>query len=109
MTAPRQQRHDADGAIQWVAAQNPGQPQIGLDEQLVVQPVEAPGGEPPGSQETARCAVAYGLDYTARPQIQPGRQQDARHGDSAGSNFKTDPAFTTGMPGALRQYTGQRW
>src|SRR5690554_1422439 len=52
-----QQRQDADGAVQRVTPQYAGQPQVGLHEDLVIEPIEAPGSEPQGSERSEERRV----------------------------------------------------
>jgi hypothetical protein len=78
--------------------------QVRFDEQLVVDPVEAPGGEPPGRQDATDAAVGDGGDEATLAEEQQGRQQDTGDGDGARGDFQAVLGFATGMAGAFRQY-----
>ena len=60
VTAFGHARDQTDGLVERVFAQDVADRQVRLDEQFVVDPVEAPGSEPPGRQETADAAVGDG-------------------------------------------------
>src|SRR5690606_38212640 len=107
VATPGQQGNQANGAIQRIAPQDACQPEIGLHEYLVIYPVEAPGSEPPGAQETPGCALADSRNHLPLPQIEPGCQQDAGYRDNARRHFETETALATGMAGAGRQYARQ--
>src|SRR5690554_6063099 len=104
-----QQRQDADGAVQRVTPQYAGQPQVGLHEDLVIEPIEAPGSEPQGSEYPPRSAVADPLHQSPLAQIQPGSKEDTGHGDRGRQDLKPHATLASGMADALRQHTGQRW
>src|SRR3989338_738459 len=107
MTATPQARNQADGAVNRVLGQQVGEQQVGLDEQLVVQPVEAPGGEPPGREETPRCTLGDGRHQPALAEEQQRGQQDTGQGDHARGDFQAVLGVATGMADAFRQHAGQ--
>ncbi|MNU79275.1 hypothetical protein D3C71_688890 [compost metagenome] len=81
--------------------------QVRLDEQFVVDPVEAPGSEPPGREETADAAVGDGGDEATLAEEQQRGQQDTGQGDGARSDFQAVLGFAAGMADALRQHAVQ--
>ncbi len=97
-------RDQTDGLVERVFAQYVADRKVRLDEQFVVDPVEAPGGEPPGRQETADAAVGDGSDEATLAEEQQGGQQDTGDGDGARGDFQAVLGFAAGMADALRQY-----
>src|SRR5690606_4175945 len=104
---PHQARYQANAAVDRITTEQAAEQQIGLDEQLVVEPVEAPGSEPPGRQQATRRAGGHAADETALAEEQQGGEQDTGHGDGTRGDFQADPAFAPGMADALRQHGGQ--
>ena len=76
--------------------------QIRLHKQLVVEPVEAPGGEPPGREETPRRTLRHRGGETAFAEEQQCGQNDANDRDGPGSDFQAVLGLAAGMPDALR-------
>ncbi|MCY1182390.1 hypothetical protein D9M73_229490 [compost metagenome] len=109
MTAFGHARDQTDGLVERVFAQDVADRQVRLDEQFVVDPVEAPGSEPPGREETADAAVGDGGDEATLAEEQQGCQQDTGQGDGARGDFQAVLGFAAGMADALRQYAVQRW
>ncbi len=70
--------------VQRILSDQTGSQQIGLDPQLVVEPVKAPGVEPEGAEQTARGAVGNGCGQTALTKEQKRSQRDPCNGDDAG-------------------------
>ena len=65
-------RDQTDGLVERVFAQNVADRKVRLDEQFVVDPVEAPGSEPPGRKEAANATVGDGGDEAALAEEQQG-------------------------------------
>lgn len=108
VSAAHAERNDAQGTVDGVAPQQLAEQQVGFHEQLVVQPVEAPGVVPPGTEEATRGALRQGADEAALAEEEQGGQQDTGDGDGTRGQFQAVLGFATCVADAFRQDASQR-
>ena len=92
-------RDQTNGLVQRIFGQQAADQQVRFDEQFVVQPVEAPGSEPPGRQEATDAAVGNCSYKATLAQVQQGSEQDTGQGDGTRGDFQapTRPAYNSSL------------